>query len=178
MGNYRGRIPGSKNKRTVLREHLQKTAASAKAAAENIEAHLSSDSEKIAALDKILGPEWIGQSLDTLGLTMGCLVTLAKMEKKLVQRIEYLIKAAEVAEKLGPYRYAKLSSVHVGVERKDALAREGVTEREVMAEIIATVMDTDGVSRDVKAFLESKVADNSANNSATNSASGGGVGNR
>jgi hypothetical protein len=150
-----GSRKGIKNRRTLYKEYRERT----------------------AALIKINGADFVGESLNAMGEALGFFLQMARNAETPEEARMYYEDALNAGEKLAPFRYAKLASVRVGVERNDVLARDDVTSDEILAELIAEIRTADRLPEQVKAYLErSNGATNGANNGAGgNGANGGGV---
>jgi hypothetical protein len=82
--------------------------------------------------------------------------------------------SAKVAGNLTPYQSPALASIHTSMRRESLLERVGVTEREVYAEVMAEIVESEELPRSVKAYL-TNFGLNGANGGGK---SGGGVANR
>jgi hypothetical protein len=123
------------------------------------------------------GAQFVGESLAIMGKAMHFFAEMAMRAEMPEEARIYWNDALNAGEKLAPFRYAKLASVRVGVERNDVLARDDITSDELLAELIAEIRTADGIPEQVKAYLErSNGAANGTNNGAGgNGANGGGV---
>jgi hypothetical protein len=123
------------------------------------------------------GLQFVGESLAVMGKAMHFFAQMAERAETPEEARQYWKDALDAGERLAPFRYARLASVRVGVERQDLLARDDVTSDEVLAELIAELKDADGVPKQIRVFLEkSNGATNGAKNGAGgNGANGGGV---
>lgn len=143
-----GSRKGVKNKRTIYREQRERAAgiivrSNGKSVAENI---------------AINGADYIAESLNALGEALGVFLQMARTEVDPEKRCGYYHDVVMVADKLAPFRYPRLASIHTSGEKRGALERVGVTEREVYAEVMAEVMaeirESGELPRAVKAYIE------------------------
>jgi hypothetical protein len=142
-----GSRKGVKNKRTIYREQRDRAA--------EITAHRNCSVAEIVANN---GASHVAESLNALGEALGVFLIMARTEADPEKRCDYYRDVVMVAEKLAPFRYPRLASIHTSATRKSALERPGVIEREifaeVMAEIMAEIRESGEVPRSVKAYLE------------------------
>ena len=149
-----GRPKGAKNKSTVYREMKQRALVTT---VEIIDKPTDPDDE--AEILAVNGADYIDQSLIALGEALGVILTMARREKDQDRRRSLYQDVTVIADKLAPYRYPRLASIHTsGGAKKGALERVGVTEREVyeelMAEMIAKIRVSGELPRTVTAYLE------------------------
>jgi hypothetical protein len=123
------------------------------------------------------GLQFVGESLAVMGKAMHFFAQMAEHAETPEEARQYWKDALDAGERLAPFRYARLASVRVGVERQDALARDDVTSAELLDELIAEIKNTKGLPKEVIAYLERpNSATNGASNGANvNGANGGGV---
>ncbi len=104
------------------------------------------------------GADYIDQSLMALGEALGVILTTARREKDQDKRRGLYQDVTVIADKLAPYRYPRLASIHTRGEKRGVPERVGVTGQEVYAEVMAEMIDKIRVSgelpRTVKAYLE------------------------
>jgi hypothetical protein len=142
LGIYTGmaRPAGSKNKRTLFRE-AQKKAAQAEA--------------RLAAAK---GNEYaLADSLSVMDEAMKFFLRLAREEKKgaVKTKGDYYIAAVSIAEKMAPYRHPRLSSVRVGGDQSHPiLVQDGVTAQQVLAEMMAQIIESGVVPTQIAGMLE------------------------
>ncbi len=142
-------MPGLKNERTDYREIRERSLRVAEELGDT----------PVAETIAIKGEDYIGESLNALGEALGVFLQVARAEKDPEKRIGYYQNVVAVADKLALYRYSRLASIHnSGSEKKGALERVGVTEREVyeetMAKIIADIRKSAELPPTVKAYIE------------------------
>jgi hypothetical protein len=142
LGIYTGmaRPAGSKNKRTLFRE-AQKKAAQAEA--------------RLAAAK---GDEYaLADSLSVMDEAMKFFLRLAREERNsaVKAKADYYISAVSIAEKLAPYRHPRLSSIKVGGDQNHPiLVQDGVTAQQVLAEMIAQIIESGVVPTQIAGMLE------------------------
>lgn len=71
---------------------------------------------------------------------------------------KYATMAASIASDLAPYQSPKLASIHTSTSRTNVLERVGITEQEVMDEVMAEITESGQLPRAVKAYLSRPVA--------------------
>jgi hypothetical protein len=134
------RPAGSKNKRTLFRE-AQKKAAQAEA--------------RLAAAK---GDEYaLADSLSVMDEAMKFFLRLAREERKgaVHAKADYYTSAVSVAEKMAPYRHPRLSSVKVGGDQNHPLlVQDGVTAREVLAEMMGQIIEGGVVPTQIARMIE------------------------
>jgi hypothetical protein len=104
---------------------------------------------------KINGPDFVGESLNAMGEALGFFLQMARDARSLEEARMYYQDALNAGEKLAPFRYAKLASVRVGVERDDVLARDDVTSQELLAELVAELATNTEVPSFIREYIES-----------------------
>jgi hypothetical protein len=154
-----GRMPGSKNKRTLYREK-RLIASQASKAIDLLE------NKSLAEVTKINGADFIAESVNAMGEALGFFLQMARSEADPKQRRVYYHDVLTAGEKIAPFYRPKLASIHNSVSKQSALERPGTVEgevyAEVMAEIVAEIVQIGELPRPVKAYL-SNVGSNSAN---------------
>jgi hypothetical protein len=144
-----GRPKGARNKSTVYREMKQRALVTTAEIIDNPTA--PGDEAEILAVN---GADYIDQSLIALGEALGVILTMARREKDQDKR-RGLYQDVTVIADSAPYRYPLLASIHTsGGAKKGALERVGVTEREVFAELMAEIIESEELPRTVKAYIE------------------------
>ena len=98
-----------------------------------------------------------------MGEALGLFLQMARGEADPKQRLVYYHDVLTAGEKIAPFYYPKLASIHTSTQKQSILERVGVTEREVyaevMAEIIAKIRVSGELPRTVRAYLEAHDAD-------------------
>jgi hypothetical protein len=148
-----GRPKGAKNKSTVYREMKQRALVMTAEIIDN-----PTDPGDEAEILAVNGADYIDQSLIALGEALGVILTMARREKDQDKRRGLYQDVTVIADKLAPYRYPRLASIHTSRDKRNALERIGVTEQEVFAEVMAEVMakirESGELPRSIKAYLE------------------------
>jgi hypothetical protein len=126
-----GRLPGSKNKRTLYREQQIKAAEAGKTLTK-----IAHDPNEIV---KINGADFIAQSLNAMGEALGFFLQMARGEADPKQRRVYYHDVLTAGEKIAPFYRPKLASIHTTTHRQSALDRPGTVEREVYAQLMAEI---------------------------------------
>jgi hypothetical protein len=106
---------------------------------------------------KINGPDFVGESLNAMGEALGFFLQMARDAKRPEEARMYYQDALNAGEKLAPYRYPRLASARVTVER-DFMLPETATEREVRAEVIAELAKCTEVPRFIRDYIEAGLA--------------------
>jgi hypothetical protein len=147
-----GRPKGAKNKSTVYREMKQRALVMTAEIIDN-----PTDPGDEAEILAVNGADYIDQSLIALGEALGVILTMARREKDQDKRRGLYQDVTVIADKLAPYRYPRLASIHTNTSKQTALQRSGATEREVyaevMAEVIAGIRESGELPRAVQAYL-------------------------
>lgn len=147
-----GRIPGSKNKRTLYRE--KKLIASRAGKAIDL-----LENKSLAEVTKINGADFIAESVNAMGEALGFFLQMARSEADPKQRRVYYHDVLTAGEKIAPFYHPKLASIHTSTQKQSTLERVGVVEREVYAEVMAEVIDgireSGELPRSIKAYFES-----------------------
>jgi hypothetical protein len=139
-----GRLPGSRNKRTILREQSMRAASTAAAL------RLSSDTDVIAREDSLAIMEDAMTYFYKLALK-----ERSKGEKANEDKVRTsIMDMAAIARDVLPHRHPKLASIHTSTSKQSALDRPGVTEREVFAEVMAEIVESGELPRSVRAYIE------------------------
>jgi hypothetical protein len=114
---------GRKNKRTLYREYRERVKQASAA---------------------INGEEHIGESLAVMAEAMEFFVQIARnTQEDLEERKASYRTAAHIGRLLAPFRYPTYATVRVGGDRENPLVvREGVTSKQVMAELVAKIKAT------------------------------------
>ena len=148
-----GRPKGARNKSTIYREMKQRALVTTAKIVDN-----PTDPCDEAEILAVNGADYIDQSLISLGEALGVILTMARREKNQDKRRGLYQDVTVIADKLAPYRYPRLASIHTTTQKQSALERVGVTEREVyeevMAEMIADIRESGELPRPIKAFIE------------------------
>jgi hypothetical protein len=140
-----GRLPGSKNKRTLYREQQIKAADAGKTLTK-----IAHDPNEIV---KINGADFIAQSLNAMGEALGFFLQMARGEADPKQRRVYYHDVLTAGEKIAPFYRPKLASIHTTTHRQSALDRPGTVEREMYAQLMAEIAQSGELPRQVKAYL-------------------------
>jgi hypothetical protein len=101
------------------------------------------------------GDQFVGESLAVMGRAMHFFVEMAMRAETAEEARIYWNDALNAGEKLAPFRYAKLASVRVGVERDDILARDDVTSAELLAELVAELATCTEIPSFIRDYIES-----------------------
>src|SRR5271169_1153478 len=108
-----GSRKGVKNKRTVYREQRERAA----------EIIVRTNGKSVAEIIAVNGADYIAESLNALGEALGVFLTLARIEADPEKRCDYYRDVVIVADKLAPFRYPRLASIHTsGGDKKGARA--------------------------------------------------------
>jgi hypothetical protein len=146
-----GRVPGSKNKRTLYRE--KKLIASQAGKAIDL-----LENKSLAEVTKINGADFIAESLNAMGEALGFFLQMARSEADPKQRRAYYHDVLTAGEKIAPFYRPKLASIHTTTQKQSILERVGVVEQEVyaevMAEVTAKIRESGELPRPVRAYIE------------------------
>jgi hypothetical protein len=142
-----GRVPGSKNKRTLYRE--KKLIASQAGKAIDL-----LENKSLAEVTKINGADFIAESLNAMGEALGFFLQMARSEADPKQRRVYYHDVLTAGEKIAPFYRPKLASIHTSTQKQSILERVGVVEQEVYAEFMAEIIQSEELPRPIKAYIE------------------------
>jgi hypothetical protein len=126
---------GRKNKRTLYREYRERVKQASAA---------------------INGEEHIGESLAVMAEAMEFFVQIARnTQEDLEERKASYRTAAHIGRLLAPFRYPTYATVKVGGDRETPLlVREGVTSKQVMAELLAKIKATGLLPTNLKNIID------------------------
>jgi hypothetical protein len=83
---------------------------------------------------------------------------MARREKDQDKRRGLYQDVTVIADKLAPYRYPRLASIHTSKAKESVLDRTGITEREVFAEFIAELAKNPQVPLGIRNYIEAGLA--------------------
>jgi hypothetical protein len=142
-----GRPYGAKNRRTLIRESRIRSAQAA--------AQLGSGAD----------PYLVANCLDIMEEGMRHFYKLAMAETNKEAKRSHFVDAVMIAEKVAPYRFARLSTVKVGSDKPNPLlVCDGVTAADVKAELLAEMAATGLIPTQIAGLLEAPKQANGGSN--------------
>lgn len=172
-----GRKPGAKNKRTLVREALMRASQTAREADGTgyIAPPENDDKATMVAIANLKGTDFIMESLNALGEALGVYLTVARRESNIEKRLVLYANVSVIAQKLAPFTFPTLASVHTTTKQQSALERVGSVEQEVYDEFMAEIAEKGELPRQVKAYISGP---KNGNGSGGGNNGNGGVANR
>ena len=155
-----GRLPGVKNKRTLIREQNLRDAA----------VNASNRLSGVGLLDK---EDCLAVMEDSMSYFYRKAVRENNKGKDTRENVvrECILDAALIARSVLPHRYPTLAAIHTSTSKQTALNRPGSVEQEIYAELMAEIAQSGELPRQVKAYLSKPPKD--GNGSGGNNGSGG-----
>ena len=172
-----GRMPGAKNKRTLVREALmQASRAAVKAGGTGYIAPPENDDKAtMTAIAGIKGTDFIMESLNALGEALGVYLTVARRESNIDKRLALYSNASVIAQKLAPFTFPTLASIYTNTAKQSVLERVGSVEQEIYDEFMMEIAEK-GVPRQALAYIDKPSKNGNGSGGGNNG--NGGVANR
>ena len=140
MGGRRG----VKSKRTIYRELRERA----------VEITARANGKSVAEIIAVNRTDYSAERLNALGEALGVFLGMARTEVDPEKRRDYYLEVVMTADKLLSFRSPRLASIGTSAAKVSVPDRMGVTEQQVMAEIIAEIRESGELPRVVQDYLE------------------------